>query len=609
MTYVDSVLILIALASSSLAANAQPVDTPPPTIIPQPAQMELSEGSFEFKYTMSVLVESDRPEVREVADYLAGELSYGFGATVSVYESEPGKDIDVIRITTDGADPSLGDEGYQLRIVPHGMTLRAVTPRGLFLGAQTVRQLLPADFRPGSRGVAAPVEFPCLVITDKPRYKWRGLLLDCGRHYLTAPFIKRYIDLLAYHKMNVLHWHLTEDQGWRIQIKKYPKLIQIGAWRGESGSRYGGFYTQRDVHNIVRHAKSRYVTVVPEIELPGHSGGALAAYPELSCTGGPFKTSTRWGVHKDIYCAGNDKVFEFLENVLSEVIEMFPSEYIHIGGDEAPKDRWKECPKCQARIKAEGLKDENELQSYFIKRIEKFLNSKGKRLIGWDEILEGGLAPGATVQSWRGMEGAVAAATAGHDVIASPTSHCYLDYPHVKDPTYPQWMGVTSLEQTYSFEPTPAQLTPQQARHILGAEVNMWTEHAPQKRIDHQVFPRLCALAEVTWSPKEARNWPDFSRRMDTHYLRLDTLGVKYYIAHPEFVTEQRSFTDSFEVELNNPSGDGEMRYTLDDTEPLVGSKLYEGPIRLTQTTTVKARVYWAMRNRSDVLAGTFTRE
>jgi hexosaminidase len=363
------------------------------------------------------------------------------------------------------------------------------------------------------------------------------------------------------------------------------------------------------VRDVVKHAKSRFVTVVPEIELPGHAGAALAAYPELSCTGGPFKTSTRWGVHKDVFCAGNEKTFEFLEDVLTEVIELFPSEYIHIGGDEVPKDRWKECPKCQARIKSEGLKDENELQSYFVKRIERFLNSKGKRLIGWDEILEGGLPPNATVQSWRGMEGAVAAATSGHDVIVSPTSHCYLDYPHVKDPSYPSWMGNCSLEKTYSFEPTPPSLTPEQARHILGAEVNMWTEHAPQKRVDHQVFPRLCALAEVTWSPKDLRDWSDFSERMTTHYRRLDSLYVKYYIAHPEFVNKPGAFSAMIKIELTNPSGDGEIRYTVDGTEPSSSSLLYAGPFELTRTTTIKARVFWGDRNRSDVVEGKFTRE
>jgi hexosaminidase len=346
---------------------------------------------------------------------------------------------------------------------------------------------------------------------------------------MSKEFIKRYIDLLAYHKMNVFHWHLTEDQGWRIEIKKYPKLTQIGAWRGPDDERYGGLYTQDDVREIVAYARSHYVTIVPEIELPGHCTAALAAYPELSCTGGPFEVSRRWGIHKEIYCAGNDETFAFLEGVLSEVIELFPSEYVHIGGDEVPKDRWKGCPKCQARIKAEGLAGEDELQSYFIRRIEKYLNSRGRRLIGWDEILEGGLAPHATVQSWRGMDGAIAAARAGHDVIVSPTSHCYLNFPQEPDPSAPEWMGLIALEQIYSFEPTPPELTAEQARHVLGGEGNVWTEYAPQERVDYQAFPRLCALAEVLWSPKGQRDWDDFQERMTVHYRRLDALGVQYH--------------------------------------------------------------------------------
>jgi hexosaminidase len=368
------------------------------------------------------------------------------------------------------------------------------------------------------------------------------MLLDCGRHFMTKDFVKRYIDLLAYHKLNVLHWHLTEDQGWRIEIKKYPKLTEIGAWRQatrddeqprDAAGRYGGFYTQDDIREIVAYAKSRFVTIVPEIEMPGHCQAALASYPELSCTGGPFQVGTEWGVYDDVYCAGNDHTFEFLQDVLTEVLDLFSSQFIHIGGDEVPKTRWKACPKCQARIKAEGLKDEAELQSYFVRRIERFLASKGRRLVGWDEILEGGLAPNATVQSWRGMGGAIAAATAGHDVVSSPTSHCYLDYPQFPVVST-QPVTVITLDKIYSFEPTPAELNAEQAKHILGAEGNMWTERAPQDRVDYLVFPRLCALAEVTWSPKELRNWDDFATRMKAHYQRLDALGVRYAKPPPE---------------------------------------------------------------------------
>ncbi|MEW6252413.1 MAG: beta-N-acetylhexosaminidase [Planctomycetota bacterium] len=488
--------------------------------------------------------------------------------------------------------PAPADEAYELTVTPEHVRLAAARPAGLFYGIQTLRQLMPPD---AEAREGTPVRsLPCVRVVDHPRYRWRGSLLDCGRHFMPKDFIKRYIDLLAYHKLNVLHWHLTEDQGWRIEIKRFPQLTEIGAWRditrdselptaavapaaqpdicdqpaaqitapaaagqsaGAAGSdrtvgrgtqeaappipqklpttqpgRYGGFYTQDDIREIVAYAASRYITVVPEIELPGHSRAALAAYPELSCTGGSFTVGTEWGVYDDVYCAGNDRTFEFLEGVLTEVLDLFPSEYIHIGGDECPKVRWQVCSNCQARIKAEGLKDEHELQSYVIRRIEKFLSSRGRRLVGWDEILEGGLAPNATVQSWRGMQGALAAATAGHDVISSPTSHCYLDYAQVQTPGEPTRMGFLPLERVYEFEPTPRELTPEQARHVLGLEGNMWTEHAPPARVDWQVFPRLCALAEVAWSPKQARNWPDFSTRLNAHCQRLAALGVRYFI-------------------------------------------------------------------------------
>jgi hexosaminidase len=452
---------------------------------------------------------------------------------------------------------------------------------------------------------------PAAQIVDQPRYRWRGMLLDCGRHFMDKAFVKRYIDLLAYHKMNVLHWHLTEDQGWRIEIKKYPKLAEISAWRKTTRSseltadpqgRYGGFYSQDDVREVVEYARSRYITVVPEIEMPGHSQAALAAYPELSCTGGPFEVQTEWGIHKEVYCAGNDKTFQFLEDVLTEVVELFPSEFIHVGGDECPKDRWKACQKCQARIKAEGLKDEHELQSYFIRRMERFLNSKGRRLVGWDEILEGGLAPNATVQSWRGLKGAIAAATTGHDVVSSPTSNCYLDYAQMRMLGEPTWMGYLPLERAYAFEPTPAELTEQQAKHVLGLEGNMWTEWAPQSRVDWQVFPRLCALAEVGWSPGELRDWDDFQRRMATHYQRLDELGVTYFVPPPKCVSRETIFTDAVEVALENPLGRGDVRYTLDGSEPTAESARYEQPLRLTETVTIKARTFLAPNRVSGVM-------
>jgi len=407
---------------------------------------------------------------------------------------------DAITLTSDDADLTLGNEGYELQVTPTRITVRAPEPAGLFYGSQTLDQLLAS--RP----------IPALRMVDRPRFRWRGLMLDEARHFFGKKFVKRVIDLLALHKLNIFHWHLCDDQGWRLEIKKYPRLTEVGAWRAAEGQPYGGFYTQADIHDVVTYARSRFVTVVPEIEMPGHATAALASYPELSCAGGPFDVATRWGIFEDVFCAGNDATFAFLEDVLGEVLELFPSKFIHIGGDECPKTRWKTCSKCQKRIRDERLNDERELQSYFIRRIGRFLNVHGRQLIGWDEILEGGLAPHAAVMSWRGMTGAVAAARAGHDVVVSPTSHCYLDYSYEK----------LDLETAYSLDPIPAELTDEQHNHILGAQGNMWTELTPTVvDVERQIWPRLCALAEVAWSPPGQRDFAGFSARLTTHLHQL----------------------------------------------------------------------------------------
>jgi len=354
-------------------------------------------------------------------------------------------------------------------------------------------------------------------------------------------FVKRYIDLLAMLKMNVFHWHLTEDQGWRIEIKRYPELTRIGSRRSSSpvpgdpsqqdGKPYAGFYTQDEIRQVVAYAAERHVNVVPEIEMPGHSMAALASYPELGCTGGPYQVRTQWGIEEDVYCAGNEEVFEFLENVLDEVLDLFPSPFIHVGGDECPKSRWRECPKCQARIKEENLADEDELQSYFIRRIENYLSNRGRRLIGWDEILEGGLAPGATVMSWRGTEGGIRAAQSGHDVVMTPFTHCYFDYYQSEDhENEPAGIGgYLPLETVYAYEPVPEELTPEQGEHILGAQGNVWTEYIfSPAQVEYMAYPRAIALAEVVWTPAEGRDYPDFLRRLEPYLLRLDRMGVNY---------------------------------------------------------------------------------
>lgn len=607
---------VVALAAILAQAPSQNPDVKSPAIIPRPAQLETRQGVLAIGGEVVICVtEEEDSESKSIAEQLAGWMKV-LGVPASVgKKSDMGEATDRIVLSIDTALRDFADEEYLLDIGEE-ITIKARTSTGLYWGAQSLRQLMEqaADSRGGRFAV---INLPKLAVRDKSRFAHRGMLLDCGRHFMPVEFVKRYIDLLAYHKMNVLHWHLTEDQGWRIEIKEYPKLTEIGAWRTakrdseqprDAKGRYGGFYTQDQIREIVAYAKTRFITVIPEIEMPGHALAALASYPELSCSGKPLEVWTEWGIIDDVYCAGNDKVFEFLEDVLSEVIELFPSTYIHIGGDECPKTRWEKCEKCQTRMKSEKLKDEHELQSYFIRRIEKFLNSKGRRLIGWDEILEGGLAPNATVQSWRGMDGAIAAATAGHDVIASPTSHCYLDYAQCEPPDLPILSGFLPLETVYSFDPMPAALTPAQMRHIRGIEGNIWSERAPPDRVDWQVFPRLCAIAEIGWSPKDSRDWKDFQRRMDAHYGRFDAMGVTYFIPSPKLAVPVAPFAEKTEIAFEGSFRGGDIRYTTDGSDPTPRSPKYDKPFQLKESATLKARTYLRGGRCSPVAVWKFTK-
>jgi hexosaminidase len=513
-------------------------------IVPAPRQIRV-EGAAPFIIQPGAtrIVAAD-PSLRAVADYLSEVLAPALGAALPVAGTDP----DVSSAIVLKLDPSLplNDEGYRFVSTPAGVMVTARTPAGAFWGVQTLRQLLAPAALESVKVENVTWTIPSVTIDDEPRFAWRGLMLDVSRHFFNKDEVKQFIDLLALHKFNTFHWHLVDDQGWRIEIKKYPKLTEVGAWRDGIGfnfdpkestaygpdGRYGGYFTQDDVREIVAYAKRRYINVVPEIEMPGHSVAALASYPELTCqNNGPFTTEPKRGIHPGVYCASNPQVDRFLADVIAEVIELFPSQYIHIGGDEVPKEPWQNCPRCQAYMKEHNLKDEHELQSDFIRRIDKFLAARGRRLIGWDEILEGGLAEGATVMSWRGTKGGIAAAQAGHDVVMSPTSHCYFDYHQEPDLPKPKRIGrYLPLVHVYSFEPVPAELTPEQAKHVLGGQGNIWTEWMPNfARVEYMTYPRACALAEILWSPKDSRDWNSFTKRLRAHYKRLEAMKVNYF--------------------------------------------------------------------------------
>lgn len=506
-------------------------------VLPQPAIQTATEGVFVLRADTSIV--SDKPN-QQTANLLTQWLAPATGYTL---KSKPGEGGDnTISLKLDATLTRLGNEGYLLDVTPQRVTIRAPQAAGVFYGVQTLRQLFPpAIFSPSGKANAA-WELPAVHIEDQPRFGWRGAMLDVCRHFMPKEFVLQFIDALALHKLNTFHWHLTDDQGWRIEIKKYPRLTEIGAWRKQSRlgherrephgfdkQPHGGFYTQREIREVVEYARQRQITVVPEIEMPGHAQAAIAAYPELGVTGEPLEVWTRWGINANIFNP-NEKTILFMQDVLSEVIKLFPGTFVHVGGDEAIKDQWKASPQVQARLKELGLKDEHEGQSYFIRRMDKFLTAKGRRLIGWDEILEGGLAPGATVMSWRGVKGGISAAKSGHDVVMAPTTHTYLDYYQSQEPgELPAIGGHLPLETVYSFEPIPEELNADEARHVLGAQAQIWTEYLPTPgHVEYMAFPRLIALSEVTWSPKGRKDYPDFLVRLGVHEERLQLLNVNF---------------------------------------------------------------------------------
>jgi hexosaminidase len=509
-------------------------------IIPKPEKLTITKGRFLLSTDTKIICTKS---LAQEAAYLSILLRSHLGFELAVDSSATTKGNIVLKL-----DATIENtEGYKLSVKYDAIVISGKTTAGIFYGIQSLRQLLPAEIE-NKVNTTEELTIPAVEIIDNPRYAYRGMHLDVGRHFFSVASVKKYIDLIAMHKMNTFHWHLTEDQGWRIEIKKYPRLTEVGGFRkgtaiGLAGSKnapytydnvpYGGFYTQEEIKEVVAYAGARHITVIPEIELPGHSLAALAAYPEFGNTKGPYEVAKRWGIFSEIY-APTEETFGFLEDILNEVMVLFPSKFIHIGGDEVLKKEWEESAYAQKVIKREGLKNEHELQSYFIRRIEKFLNSKGRNIIGWDEILEGGLAPNATVMSWRGVEGGIAAAKQHHSVIMTPGTHCYFDYYQVggenqkKEPITGSKRH-TTVEKVYSYEPTPSALTPEEKKYILGAQGNVWTEYMPTwELVEYNVLPRMTALSEVVWSSKENRDWKDFHSRLQHIVKRYDALGYTY---------------------------------------------------------------------------------
>ncbi|WP_214225064.1 family 20 glycosylhydrolase [Pedobacter sp. B4-66] len=494
-------------------------------------------------------------------------------------------------------EDTLAQNAYRLEITKDRIMITAHQPQALLLGISTLRQI--AYTRKDTKSI------PAVWIEDHPAFGYRGLMLDVSRHFLPLTFLKKYIDLLSLYKLNTFHWHLTDGAGWRLEIKKYPELTQFAAWRSDanwknwwsngrkyaemgSPAAFGGFYTAEQAKELISYAAKRGITVIPEIEMPAHSEEVLAAYPNLSCYGLPYKNSE--------FCIGNEDTFTFLQNVLDEVLEIFPSKYIHIGGDEADKTAWKQCPKCQKVIKDHDLKDEHGLQSYAIKRIEAFLTSRGRKMIGWDEILEGGLAPDATVMSWRGEKGGIEAANSGHDVIMTPGSHLYLDSYQTNPIGQPEAIGgYLPLKKVYRYQPIPTEIEPANRKHVLGVQANVWAEYMPtSNQVDYMVFPRAIAVSEVAWTPASMKNWDDFQSRLQKHYQLLQQFNVNYYPPSSELsIISKFDMTNKIaQVTINSEQFQPEIRYTLDGTTPTVKSSLYQNGISLTQTGTVKAVIF-----------------
>lgn len=591
-------LITIIMTALSTAGNKEKIN-----IIPKPLKVAEGKGYFNLDKDVWIFYNDG---LQDHAKFLSEYIKFSAKLDLRVSDKTIPNVKKAIYLFTDNTNDYA--EEYELKIETNAIKITSPNSRGVFYAIQSLRQLIHADKK-----------IPCVTINDKPKFVYRGMHLDVSRHFMPKEFVKKYIDFIAMYKMNTFHWHLVDDQGWRLEIKKYPKLTEIGSlrvnrnhlsWRKREFQKpgevptYGGFYTQDEVKEIVKYAADRYINIIPEIEMPGHCLAALTPYPEYSCTGGPFTIppGTYWPP-TEAYCAGNDETFKFLEDILTETMEMFPSKYIHIGGDEAIKTRWKECPKCQARIKAENLKNEQELQSYFVKRIEKFVVSKGRKIIGWDEILEGGLAPEATVMSWRGTKGGIEAATAGHDVIMTPTDYCYFDFYQGLQELEPEAIGgYLPLSKVYEFNPIPEELSPEKAKHILGGQGNLWTEFIVEpKHAEYMAFPRIAAMAEVLWTPKELKNWNDFIIRLEKHTKLLKDMDINF--ARSMYNVKLNSTLDTakkkIKIEMSTEAGIGDIHYTLDGSIPTKKSAIYKAPFEIKKSAKISAINFYSVNEKS----------
>lgn len=592
----------LVIAATSCADKTCTTADNTPSLIPAPKEISVKEGCFTLSRGTAIALDESDETLRGIARYFNEKTAPATGFELPVKSS--GK----IKFTL-AEDETLGDEGYHLTVKTNGITITAQKPQGIFYGVGTLLQLLPAEIKSKevqSDGVQWTI--PCVDITDKPQFVWRGLMLDVSRHFFTKEEVMKFIDELAEYKMNVFHWHLTDDQGWRIEIKSLPKLTEVGAWRakrvgqwwhrdrlmpGEKPT-YGGFYTHEDVKEVVAYAASRFVRVIPEIDVPGHSVAALVSYPELACTKAPASVNVGnkfFGEDENTLCVGKDFTFEFMDKVLTEVSALFPDDYVHIGGDECFKGFWHKCPRCRARMKAENLKNEEELQSYFIHRMGDILKAKGKKLIGWDEILEGGLAPDANVMSWRGMSGGIKAAKAGHHVVMTPTNHCYLDLYQGETTVEPDTYSMCRLSDSYSFNPVPEGVPEEM---VLGGQGNLWTESVPTfRQAEYMAWPRGWALAEVLWSGPAQTNWDGFWPRVEQHFLRADMADINHSRSMYNAIIRPYLMDGVLQVELDCEIKGTDIYYTFDNTDPDSHTPKYSSPLSIPKDATWLRVVTW----------------